>query len=58
MATVSIPHRHSKNLLALVGLTLLQRVSIPHRHSKNMEIDEFIRLIKEEFQFLIGTLKT
>ena len=55
---VSIPYRHSKNcFLHMLPDIGKHYVSIPYRHSKNKRCRE-VSFRQNEFQFLIGTLKT
>ena len=54
---VSIPHRQAKNAAKTIDEMEVKKVSIPHRQAKN-ELKAFIENLSEEFQFLIGRLKT
>ncbi len=54
---VSIPYRYSKNAVIIPPLSLLLLVSIPYRYSKNVDHHP-VNAYWEEFQFLIGILKT
>ena len=54
---VSIPYRYYKNLFLLLLLSFREFVSIPYRYYKNFYAG-FIPLASNQFQFLIGTIKT
>jgi len=55
---VSIPDRYAKNKLHHLPPPAPALVSIPDRYAKNGVFEDILRVDTDEFQFLIGTLKT
>ena len=55
---VSIPYRQSKNVFVSSSSRIANLVSIPYRQSKNGGGHQVFTDVFEQFQFLIGSLKT